>query len=184
MSKRNQIIEFSYEIFYQNGFHACGVELLAQNAGITKRTLYSYFDGKDDLIAASLSHRHEQFIVQMQETLDAYPPEETTVAYLAFLQNWIESADFYGCMFINACAEYSDAQNPLHQQAKAHKESVKNILLIRFQETGFRQAQTMADLLFIGGEGLIVSAQTLGSKALNTHYDLIRQAVESLEQDR
>ncbi len=180
MNKRDQIIESSYEIFYRQGFHACGVELLAQNAGVTKRTLYSYFASKDDLIAASLTHRHTQFIEQMQAVLNTYSPQKIATGYLDFLRGWIESANFYGCMFINACAEYADVQNPLHQQAKAHKEAVKEILRARFQSAEFVQAQAMADLLFINGEGLIVCAQTLGSAAIDRDYALIEQAVNAL----
>lgn len=47
MDTRRKIIKIAYETFYKQGFHACGVELLAQKAGITKRTLYSHFGSKD-----------------------------------------------------------------------------------------------------------------------------------------
>ena len=99
------------------------------------------------------------------------------IPYQDFLNGWIQSADFYGCMFINACAEYASPENPLHIQAAAHKEAVQAVLLARFQAAGFSQAEAMAALLFIGGEGLIVSAQTGGTQHIGRYGDLIRQAV-------
>lgn len=180
MSKKQQLIESSYQLFYQNGFHACGVDLLAQHAGVTKRTLYSYFGSKDGLIAATLAYRHRQFMDAMQAVLANYAIAETGAGYLDFLNGWIQSADFYGCMFINACAEYASPENPLHIQAAAHKEAVQAVLLARFQAAGFSQAEAMAALLFIGGEGLIVSAQTGGTQHIGRYGDLIRQAVADL----
>lgn len=39
MDIRQHIIETAYQCFYQQGFHASGVETLARQAGTTKRTL-------------------------------------------------------------------------------------------------------------------------------------------------
>ena len=41
MELRDTILQKSYELFYKQGFHDSGVELLAKKAGTTKRTLYA-----------------------------------------------------------------------------------------------------------------------------------------------
>ncbi|MDO5652463.1 MAG: TetR/AcrR family transcriptional regulator [Moraxella sp.] len=180
--KQQQIVQACYQLFYRQGFHACGVELLAKHAGITKRTLYRYFASKDELIAAVLAYRHQDFISQLQTTLDGFDNTQTIEGYLAFLAHWIHSADFFGCLFINACAEYADHANSLHQQAKAHKQAVHQILLYRFQQSDLlnqKQACTLADLLFVSGEGLIVSAQTHGTQYIEPHFAIIRQSMNA-----
>lgn len=39
------------ELFYRNGVHNTGVDLLAEHAHVSKRTLYHHFPSKDGLIA-------------------------------------------------------------------------------------------------------------------------------------
>ena len=104
MDTRQKIILTAYETFYKQGFHACGVELLAQQAGITKRTLYAHFGSKDGLIAAVLDYRHHDFIERMQTALNRQPESQTVEAYLQFIADWTHETDFCGCLFLHACA--------------------------------------------------------------------------------
>ena len=180
MDTREQIISASEKIFLAQGFHATGVDLLAQHAGTTKRTLYSHFSNKDGLIAAVLDYRHDSFYGSLKAALEAVPPAESAAAYLGFLQNWIASPDFGGCLFANACAEYADAESPPHLKAAAHKQAVRDLLRERFQAAGFAAAEAMAELLFVGGEGLIVSAQVCGNEQTAAAAALLEEAVMRL----
>ena len=51
---RRRIVEAAYESFWRSGFARASVDSIAERAGLTKRTLYSYFRSKDDLLAAVL----------------------------------------------------------------------------------------------------------------------------------
>ena len=73
MSIKENIIRTAHDLFYKEGFHASGVELLAQNAGTTKRTLYAHFGSKDGLIDAVLDYRHKQFMDKLAAALDEKP---------------------------------------------------------------------------------------------------------------
>ena len=53
---RRKTLESAYYLFYRKGFVRVNVDEVAARAGITKRTLYSYFRSKDDLLAAALLH--------------------------------------------------------------------------------------------------------------------------------
>ncbi|MDO1508846.1 MULTISPECIES: TetR/AcrR family transcriptional regulator [unclassified Neisseria] len=160
MDIRQKILETAYQTFYRQGFHACGVELLAAQANTTKRTLYAHFGSKEGLIEAVLQYRHEQFIQNMVDALVRYEEQQTAYAYLDFISNWTQSADFYGCMFINACAEYSDKASIPHQKSSRHKSEIRQILRQRLQNCGVPDANKKADMLFMIGEGLIVAAQS------------------------
>lgn len=163
MSVRDTILKKSYELFYQQGFHESGVELLAKQAGTTKRTLYAHFGNKEGLIEAVLGYRHQMFMSQLADHFNQCQistSAEVMQCYLSFLRQWTASADFYGCMFINACAEYSSADSVPHQIANQHKGEVRQWLLQHFEQVGESQAQKKADMLFVWGEGLIVTAQT------------------------
>jgi len=47
---RNRIIESAREMFFQCGFTAITMEQIAESLGMSKKTLYQYFQSKDDLI--------------------------------------------------------------------------------------------------------------------------------------
>lgn len=180
MNIREKILIASHDLFYKQGFHACGVELLAQQAGTTKRTLYAHFGSKDGLIDAVLQYRHEKFIAWMQAGLGKRPAAETDLAYLDFITTWTQSENFYGCMFINASAEYGDVQTVPHRHAARHKAEIRAILLARLQEGGFRHAETVADLLFVYGEGMIVAAQT-GQPSFASSIPAVLHTIRSIE---
>src|ERR1700744_545229 len=47
---RERIERAATQLFYRNGIHATGVELIAQQANVSKRTLYQHFPSKNDLV--------------------------------------------------------------------------------------------------------------------------------------
>ncbi len=57
VSTRDRIIEAASRLFHQQGIKAASVDLIAERAGLTKRSLYYHFRSKDDLIAACLEAR-------------------------------------------------------------------------------------------------------------------------------
>ena len=163
MSLRDNILQKSYEVFYKQGFHASGVELLAQQAGTTKRTLYAHFDNKEGLIEAVLIYRHECFMGQLTDSIvneDQQTAAAIATSYLEFLVKWTSSDNFYGCIFINACAEFADLKSTPPQIARNHKTEVRQLLLAQLEKVGADNPRQIADSLFIFGEGIIVAAQT------------------------
>ena len=166
MALHDTILQKSHELFYKQGFHDTGVELLAKQAGTTKRTLYAHFGNKEGLIEAVLNYRHQTFMMQLQDTFECCGVNKTATAvamcYFDFLKRWTSAPDFHGCMFINACAEYADIQSSPHKIAAQHKAEVRQWLLDNFVqvEADTDHAKQLSDMLFVLGEGMIVAAQT------------------------
>jgi AcrR family transcriptional regulator len=162
MSTAEQILNAALTEFYRNGFHASGVDQLSSKAGVTKRTLYRHFPSKESLIDSVLQLRDEQFMERMRSFVETAPRKERPMAYLNFLEAWGKESDFHGCMFINAAAEYSDASIAPHIAAKAHKERVILFLQQICLEAECLYPQSLAEQLFVMGEGLIVVMQVMG----------------------
>ncbi|MBW4094896.1 MAG: helix-turn-helix transcriptional regulator, partial [Acidobacteria bacterium] len=51
---RERILSASQQLFCDQGIHCTGMDQLAGVAGVSKRTLYQHFAGKDELIAEYL----------------------------------------------------------------------------------------------------------------------------------
>src|SRR5438034_11123478 len=99
---RERILETTDRLFYGQGIRAIGVDTVAAEIGISKRTLYNYFPSKDDLIVAYLSRR-----LRPIEPSDA-PPAEQILEDFDRLERAMRKDGYRGCPFMNAVAELAD----------------------------------------------------------------------------
>jgi AcrR family transcriptional regulator len=74
-AKRRQIMEGARGAFLA-GFDAASMNDVARAAGVSKGTLYAYFDSKEQLFEAMIREEH----AQQPERLSLFPPEETDPA--------------------------------------------------------------------------------------------------------
>lgn len=162
MSIAHHIVETSLKTFYRHGFHASGVDLLSQEAGVTKKTLYRHFAGKDALIEAALGLRHAQFMTEMHSFVDAHEVENRPMAYIEWIAAWVQKPGFHGCAFINASAEFGLPDAGPHQQAAQHKHEVQAYLTLLCSAAAAPHPEQIARQLFLIGEGMIVSSQVQG----------------------
>src|SRR5258707_2409701 len=58
---RNGILETASALFYRGGVRAVGVDLVVEEAGVAKTSLYRHFRTKDDLVAAFLRREDDDF---------------------------------------------------------------------------------------------------------------------------
>ena len=72
---RQRIIEAAYDSFWRSGFARTNVDGIAARAKLTKRTVYSYFRSKDDLLAAVLRHHAELATTRLQHIQDRMPTD-------------------------------------------------------------------------------------------------------------
>lgn len=179
MTTAEHIAALSLGLFYRHGFHASGVDLLSQEAGVTKKTLYRHYPGKEALIDAALALRHQQFMAGMRAFVEgvAVPMERRPLAYIDFIASWVGENDFHGCAFINAAAEYAPLDAPPHQWAAVHKKAVKDYLTALCADAGAQHPEATALALFLLGEGLVVASQVRGDTALR---DAARAAARML----
>lgn len=60
MSKKDQIIHAALAEFRENGFAAVSMDRVSTRAGVSKRTVYKYFESKDQLFLAIIVQLWEQ----------------------------------------------------------------------------------------------------------------------------
>ena len=70
--KEEQIIKSAKELFLKYGYKKVSMSEIAENANITKRTLYSYFKDKDDI----LNYIIEEEITNMKQIIDEIEKED------------------------------------------------------------------------------------------------------------
>jgi AcrR family transcriptional regulator len=114
---KERILETADRLFYLRGIRAVGVDTIAAEIGISKRTLYNHFPSKDELIAAYLARRFKQ--VPASEK----PPAEQILGTFDSLERHFARTDFRGCPFVNAVAELGAEDQAVKKIALAFKES-------------------------------------------------------------
>src|SRR3984957_2614081 len=110
-SIKERILDTADRLFYLKGIRAIGVDTIAAEIGISKRTLYNHFPSKDALIAAYLQRRF------VTPRASEKPPAEQILATFDSLERRFASKDFRGCPFVNAVAEMGTEDRPVRDIA-------------------------------------------------------------------
>ena len=91
-----RILAAADKLFYSQGIRAVGVDAVAAEAGVSKRTLYHHFPSKDDLIEAYLA-------AQMRPIAPSdAPAREQILGRFDALERRFAKGEFRGCPYINA----------------------------------------------------------------------------------
>ena len=114
---KERILETADRLFYLQGIRAVGVDTIAAEIGISKRTLYNHFPSKDALISAYLERR---FVRPLPSDK---PAVEQILGTFDRLERGFASKGFRGCPFVNAVAELGAEDQAVRKIAVAFKES-------------------------------------------------------------
>jgi AcrR family transcriptional regulator len=146
---KERILETADRLFYSRGIRAVGVDTIAAEIGISKRTLYNHFPSKDALIAAYLERRF------VQPPPSDKPPAEQILATFDSLERRFSSKDFRGCPFVNAVAELGSEDKSVRKIAIAFKESRRLWFRDLLVQLGVRDAEALATQLALLVDGSI-----------------------------
>lgn len=159
--KRQQLVDTAIELFNAHGFHAVGIDRIAQEAGVSKKTMYSHFRSKEELILAALRHHDGLFRNGFMKAVHAAgrTPRERLLAIFDVAQAWFSDHTFYGCMFINAVGEYAEPDTPIREVCRQFKALMRGYIEQLAREAGLADPDDVADTLALLLEGAIVTAQ-------------------------
>ena len=161
-SRRNHLVDTALALFNREGYHATGIDRILAEAGCAKMTLYNHFKSKDELILAALRQRDERFRNGFMRQVEkrAKTPRGRLLAIYDALQDWFDSEQFSGCMFINAAAEFADPEEPIHAACAEHKRLVLGYLKALAAAAGAPDPDTLSGQLMLLVEGAIAMRYT------------------------
>src|SRR5256712_8082227 len=154
-----RILAAADKLFYTQGIRAIGVDTVAAEAGVSKRTLYNYYPSKDHLIAAYLTARFKQ-----TPPSDA-PARDQILSYFDYLERLIADGSFRGCPYVNAVAELGDPKHPATAIALQFKEQRRLWYQGLLERMNVRNPQELATQLQLIAEGVISTALVRGDPA-------------------
>jgi len=125
---RERIVAAANRLFYREGIRAVSVDAVAEEAGLTKRSLYYHFRSKDDLVAAYLDYRDQPNLKAFQRW---YEETSGSVAdkIAGIFDNLATSAahpKWKGCGFLRTSAELANLPgHPAVIIGAAHKKRIE-----------------------------------------------------------
>ncbi|PWE32237.1 TetR family transcriptional regulator [Maritimibacter sp. 55A14] len=158
-NKRDELVRKALAVFYRNGFHATGMDMLVAETGVSKTSMYKHFRNKDELILAALRLRDESFRNWLYRRMEALSecPRGQMLAMFDALAEWFAAPDFRGCMFIKAVAEFQEPEHPIHAQSAEHKRLLAEHFTALARKAGAAEPDRLARSILLLKEGAIVT---------------------------
>ncbi|GAA1712949.1 TetR family transcriptional regulator [Kribbella yunnanensis] len=120
---RSRLLGTAARLFYAEGIHSVGIDRIVAEAQVTRATLYRHFPSKDDLILAYLTEASASERARTENAVaGGAPAADALRAISRSIAAVIRDADFRGCAFLNAAAEYPDPEHPVNQAVVAHRQ--------------------------------------------------------------
>jgi AcrR family transcriptional regulator len=177
---REKILATAEKLIYENGIHATGMDLLVKTSGVARKSIYRYFATKDDVAAAALNARDVRWMQWFRSECEkAQTPQARILGIFDVLGSWFESDGFRGCAFINTAGEVGDADDPIRQIAKLHKQKLLDYTLELTRQLQVNDPVKLARQLFVLIEGTITVARVMGDfTALDSAREIAKLLLE------
>lgn len=176
---REQILGTASSLFYQRGVRAVGIDLVIEQAGVAKTSLYRYFPTKDELIVAFLEREDVDFwsVWDGVARQHADQPLAELEAHMRWIGERLGRANYRGCPQINVAAEFAEQDHPARFVARAHMDGLRKRLLAIAVRLGVKAPERLAGQLAVLVNGAFVSSELLSPGEAT---DLLLNAVHAL----
>lgn len=160
-STRDTIVAAAAKLFYAEGIRAVSVDAVAEEAGVTKRTLYYHFESKDDLIAAYLEGRDQPNLKLFQKWFSEAEGDlpDKVEAIFVNLARAARHPKWKGCGFLRTSAELANMPgHPAIRIGAAHKKKFEAWMAETFAKAGASEPAILAKqiLLLLDGSFAVV----------------------------
>jgi AcrR family transcriptional regulator len=170
---RQRILDAAAELFYREGINATGVERLAAESSVSKRTLYQHFPSKTAVVEEylrSIEHR----VANPPQGADQTPRERLLAVFQA---PTARGGPLRGCPFHNAAVEAAGAMPGVKEIVRASKRSFINGLAELAEQAGAADPQLLGNELGVLYEGAAALATSLDD---SSPWAQARAAAETL----
>jgi AcrR family transcriptional regulator len=177
---RDRLLEAAHALLYQDGV-GVGVEALCRAAKVSKRSMYQFFDGKDDLIAASLDRAAPSYLNALIPTIEeGGSPRVRILHVFEYLEQSSCVAEFRGCPFVATAVELKSPDHPASEVARRSENALTAFFEQEARRAGAADPALLAEQLTVVFDGAsshaVVQARPLDGLAVATASALLDQA--------
>jgi AcrR family transcriptional regulator len=178
---RERILAAATQLFYEEGINATGVDRIITEADVAPMTLYRHFDGKDELVTATLERWGEQWLGWLRVEVERSGDDAAArlEGLWDALEKWFAAERFRGSYVANVANELrGKPAHPAQRAITAHRAAMRELLQDAVRATGTpgREAVGLQLQMLIDGAiavamvdrqpGAATSARTLATTVL------------------
>ena len=153
MSKSAQkILATAENLFNENSFVAVGVDLIRDESGCSKTTMYTYYKNKSHLVESVLIARNEKFKQSLFQYIGESQGVDAINKIIEWHIEWFQQDHFKGCLFVRAVAESNSNEKNIIAISQQHKQWIKDLI---FEHCVFAKREDLSELIYTILEGLI-----------------------------
>lgn len=162
---REKLLVTASKLFFEQGFHAVGVDKIVAESGITKMTMYKHFPSKDHLIVAILERSNELYWEWFEESIHGVTePEKQIIAiFEAVARQHSLSPQSTFCLYQAVAVEYPYPEHIVNKAAVDHKQTIMKRLKNICEQAGLKSPGPLARQLFVILEGFCISSRFIGA---------------------
>jgi AcrR family transcriptional regulator len=126
-----RILDAATRLFADEGIHATGVDRVIAEADVAPMTVYRHFDGKDDLVTATLARWSERWLGWLRDEarLGGDDPGTRLDALWDALEKWFADERFRGSYVANVATELrAKPGHPAQAVVAAHRAALRELL--------------------------------------------------------
>jgi AcrR family transcriptional regulator len=153
---RERILGATQQLFPDQGINCTGVDQLCAAAGVSKRTLYQHFAGKDELVAEYLRRFDPEVMPEVFDRTDLAPRERLLAVF-----------DLHAplCPFIGAAVEIQDPAHPARVLARDYKKAIAARLTETARDAGAADPERLGEHLALLLDGASARSRVLNADA-------------------
>jgi len=161
--KRDALVRTAERLFYDEGFHATGIDRIIAEAGVVRMTLYNHFSSKEALVAAVLRERQERFLERLDRAVANSAAGEATRALVAAHSAWLGECGHRGCILVKAMGEFAEHSPAIYAEALAGKTALRGRIRDALHADGFDPDTGLTARVFLVLEGSNAAVPILGA---------------------
>jgi AcrR family transcriptional regulator len=155
---RQRILDAAAELFYREGINATGVERLAAESSVSKRTLYQHFPSKTAVVEEYLHSVEQRLPNPLAPAADKTPRARLLAV---FERPTAAGAPLRGCPFHNAAVEAAGAMPGVQQIVRGNKRSFIDGLTELARQAGAADPRLLGNQLAVLYEGAAALSTSL-----------------------
>lgn len=133
---RDRLLDAAGGLFYRQGV-CTGIDAVCKAAGVSKRSMYQLFSGKDEVLAAALDRQGPAIEAWLLPPREAPAAARDRVLYLfERLEEYAASPGYCGCPFLAAQIELKDPGHPASVVAGRRKQAVTDFFRAEAERGG------------------------------------------------
>ena len=178
---RQRIVDAAYQCFWRSGFTRTSIDDIAERAKLTKKTIYSYYQSKDDLLAAVLVHHNDLANKRLGHFGEQMPtdPDGLIESFFDQLAGWVAATPRWpGSGFTKLVIELAHLPgHPARSIARRHKAATEVWLTERLTKASVARPAERAREIMLLMEGSMALTLIHGNR---TYIDAAKDASKRL----